>query len=241
LSCIYLCLCLSSTVWCERGFSLMNNIKIKSRNRMKTDTLNDRMMILSHGLVVSTQNTKEINVIVDLAFENWSQARQRMPSRSHPGVLRPRAAGGVEVEVHDILSATDRAEEVNGQVRALTYMTWTFLLSRTWLIVWLSVSPFIVVTSWITMGNPASSDVLKSFQWKGKRLTAKKFEGGWSTASYKWACNRCEAPEDWQMFYYKDKDISGLNISLTSKNTVSPRNGWLLPLRDWAVEWFSQR
>ena len=48
LCCIYLCLCLS-TVWCERGFSLMNNIKIISRNRMNTDTLDDRMMICSNG------------------------------------------------------------------------------------------------------------------------------------------------------------------------------------------------
>ena len=51
--------------------------------------------------------------------------------RDGEGVLRPRAAGGFEVEVHDILSAADRAEEVNGLVRALTYATWTFLLSRT--------------------------------------------------------------------------------------------------------------
>ena len=46
-----------------------------------------------------------------------------MPSRSHPGVLRPRAGGGVEVEVaevHDILSAACRADEVNGHLRAMT-------------------------------------------------------------------------------------------------------------------------
>ena len=38
-----------------------------------------------------------------------------------------------------------------------------------------SVSPFIVQTSWMTMANPESSDELK----------AMKFEGGWSTASYR--------------------------------------------------------
>ena len=32
-----------------------------------------------------------------------------------------------------------------------------------------------------------------------------KFEGGWSTASYKRACNRREAPEGYDLFYYKDK------------------------------------
>ena len=96
----------------------MNNIKIKSRNRMNTDTLDDRMMVCSNGPDVSGQNTKELHVIVDLAFEHWSQALTRMPSRSHPDVFRPRAGGGVELEVHDILSAADRAEEVNGHVRS---------------------------------------------------------------------------------------------------------------------------
>ena len=57
----------------------MNNIKLKSRNRMKTDTLDDRMMILmicSNGPSVSPENSKEIDEIVDLAFEHWSQARE---------------------------------------------------------------------------------------------------------------------------------------------------------------------
>ena len=119
LSCIHLCLCLS-TVWCDRGFSLMNNIKIKSRNRMNTETLDDRMMICSNGPAVSAQNTKEIDEMVDVVFEHWSQTLTRTPSRNHPGVLRPREGGGVEVEVHDILSVTDRVGEVNGHARAMT-------------------------------------------------------------------------------------------------------------------------
>jgi hypothetical protein len=45
---------------------------------------------------------------------------QECTSRSHPVSLRPRAGGGVEVEVHDILSVTDRADEVNGHVRDMT-------------------------------------------------------------------------------------------------------------------------
>jgi hypothetical protein len=44
------------------------------------------------------------------------------------------------------------------------------------------------------MANPASSDALMAFQWKGKRL-AMTFEGGLSTSSYRRACNRREAPE----------------------------------------------
>ena len=67
-----------------------------------------------------------------------------------------------------------------------------------------SVPPFIAPTSWIVMANPASSEALKAFQWKGKRL-AMKFEGGWSTASHKRACTRREAPEGYHLFRYKDK------------------------------------
>ena len=32
-----------------------------------------------------------------------------------------------------------------------------------------------------------------------------KFQGGWSTASYKRACSRSEAPEGYHLFRYKDK------------------------------------
>ena len=101
---VYIYVCVSRRSGVSADFSLMNNIKIKSRNRMNTDTLDDRMMICSNGPAVSAENTQEIHVIVDLAFEHWSQALTRMPSQSHPGVLRPRAGGGVEVEVHDILN-----------------------------------------------------------------------------------------------------------------------------------------
>jgi hypothetical protein len=229
LSCVYLCLCLS-TVWCERGFSLMNNIKIKSRNRMNTDTLDDRMMVCSNGPPVSAQHTTAINEIVDLAFEHWSQARTRIPSRSHPGVLRPRVGGGIEADVHDILSVADRAEEVNGHLRTMTQNAGAGQTTEGGEVggdddeseddeshsadlhermpaqqnLMDSVPPFVPPTSWIVMAHPASSDALKSFQWKGKRL-AMKFEGGWSTASYKRVCTGREAPEGYHLFHYKDK------------------------------------
>ena len=67
-----------------------------------------------------------------------------------------------------------------------------------------SVPPFIAPTSYIVMTSPDSSDALKEFQWKGKKL-AMKFEGGWSTASYKRPCTPKEAPEGYQLFHYKDK------------------------------------
>ena len=43
-----------------------------------------------------------------------------MPSRS---LLRPRGTGGVELEVHEILSVTVRAEEVNAHLHAHTENT----------------------------------------------------------------------------------------------------------------------
>ena len=67
-----------------------------------------------------------------------------------------------------------------------------------------TIPPFIAPTSWIVMTNPVSSTVLKTFQLKVKRLTM-KFEGGWITSSYKRTCNRCEPPEGYDMFYYKDQ------------------------------------
>ena len=48
LACFYLVLCLS-TVWCERGFSLMALIKTKLRNGLGTETLDAFMMITSNG------------------------------------------------------------------------------------------------------------------------------------------------------------------------------------------------
>jgi hypothetical protein len=72
-----------------------------------------------------------------------------------------------------------------------------------------SVSPFISPTSYIVMTSPDSSDVLKEFQWKGKKL-AMKSEGGWSTASYKCPCTPKEGPEGYQLFHYKDKVTKSL-------------------------------
>ena len=73
-----------------------------------------------------------------------------------------------------------------------------------------TVPPFIAPS--IMDCNSASSDELKAFQCRGKRL-AMKFEGGWSTAScrlqarrYGRACNRREAPEGYDfLFYDQDK------------------------------------
>ena len=73
----------------------MNNIKIRSRNRMNTDTLDDRMMICSNGPPVSPQNKQTIGVIVDLALKRlsmkfegrWSTARYKRAGVKHLKVI----------------------------------------------------------------------------------------------------------------------------------------------------------
>jgi hypothetical protein len=75
----------------------------------------------------------------------------------------------------------------------------------------------------MVMTNPVSSDALKAFQWKGKRLDM-KFERGCSTASYKRACNRRETPEGYDLFYYKDKGTKQI-VHMLDLQEYSPRNG----------------
>ena len=73
------------------------------------------------------------------------------------------------------------------------------------------------------MVNPVSNDVLKVFQWKGKRLTM-KFEGGWSLAFYRRASIRSEAPAGYDLFYCKVKGTKEV-AHILDLNMVSPRNG----------------
>ena len=41
-------------MWCERGFSLSSAIKVKSRNHMATETLDDHMIIATSGINVNS-------------------------------------------------------------------------------------------------------------------------------------------------------------------------------------------
>ena len=43
---------------------------------------------------------------------------------------------------------------------------------------------------------------------------AMKFEGGWSTASYKRPCSQKEGPECYHLFHYKDKGTKSLTHML---------------------------
>ena len=87
LACFFLVLCLS-TVWCERGFSLMALIKTKLRNGLGTETLDAFMMISSNGPEISDKVA--VRSLVEAAYVIWATKAKRMPSRSHPGVKKPR-------------------------------------------------------------------------------------------------------------------------------------------------------
>lgn len=59
----------ASSADCERGFSLMNAIKIKSRNRLDTDHLENLMRIKLH---LSTGN-----INIDNVYDFWKKEKER--------------------------------------------------------------------------------------------------------------------------------------------------------------------
>ena len=79
LACFFLVLCLS-TVWCERGFSLMAQIKTKLRKCMNIETLDALMMISSNGPKLSDKEA--ILKLIDEAFAHWL-ARQKRCLENH--------------------------------------------------------------------------------------------------------------------------------------------------------------
>ena len=89
------------------------------------------------------------------------------------------------------------------------------------------VPPFISPTSWIVMASPDSSDALKAFQWRGKKLDM-KFEGGWSTASYKRPCSRKEGPEGYDLFHYKDKGTKS-DAHMLDLQEYGVTEKWVMP------------
>ena len=88
LACIFLVLCLS-TVWCERGFSLMALIKTCLRNCMNMETLGALMMVKSNCPELSDK--EGVTEIIDKAFELWMKKQKRCMARSHPSVKKQRA------------------------------------------------------------------------------------------------------------------------------------------------------
>jgi hypothetical protein len=102
LGCIFMILCLS-TVWCERGFSLMAQIKTKLRDLMNIETLDALMMIASNS--PSFDNDEAIEQLINEAYEYWRSQQKRCLARSHPGVKKPRKNKPPSVPLHDLLEA----------------------------------------------------------------------------------------------------------------------------------------
>ena len=107
---------------------------------MNTDTLNDRMMMCSNGPAVSSENTQEIHVIVDLTFEHWSQALTRIPSRIHQDV---NDGGSESAESGHVGGDDDESEDDESHIIDLheNRPAQENLIDI--------VSPFITPTSWI--------------------------------------------------------------------------------------------
>jgi hypothetical protein len=87
-----LCVVTSSVV-CETGFSKLNLIKTKLRNRLCVPNLDNLMMVLCNGPNFrpgSKEQEQEINRLVEAAWQVWSEAANRNPEKSHC-VPRPRS------------------------------------------------------------------------------------------------------------------------------------------------------
>ena len=159
-------------------------------------------MVQSNGPAVTEKNKSLIDKLLGLAFEHWSLSCTRMPSRSHPGVSRPRASAAVETDVLYVLSAADRqgtgsalassvgranssddedGEELEHDEDAADAAEEARVSAEN-----LSkVPPFVPASGLIIIMPPDSQAALDSYSCTGKRL-AMKFEGGWSIC----ACQR---------------------------------------------------
>jgi hypothetical protein len=112
LAAISLVLCLS-TVWCERGFSLMAVIKTKLRNCLNSETLDALMMIASNGPLM--KDHAAVATLIDEAYEHWRSVHKRQISKSHPGVKRTRTNTKSTMSLCDLLE--EQAKEARAAVR----------------------------------------------------------------------------------------------------------------------------
>jgi hypothetical protein len=96
---VFLCVVTSSVV-CETGFSKLNLIKTKLRNRLCVPNLDNLMMVLCNGPNFrpgSKEQEQEINRLVEAAWQVWSEAANRNPEKSHC-VPRPRSKKAAPTE-----------------------------------------------------------------------------------------------------------------------------------------------
>jgi hypothetical protein len=115
---VFLCVVTSSVV-CETGFSKLNLIKTKLRNRLCVPNLDNLMMVLCNGPNFrpgSKEQEQEINRLVEAAWQVWSEAANRNPAKSHC-VPRPRSKKAapteatVNEEITDLLEVWEEEQD----------------------------------------------------------------------------------------------------------------------------------
>ena len=76
------------------------------------------MMISSNG--PGLHETAKVKKLMGVAYEVWTNMAKRMPSRSHPGVEKPRKKKIDSTPVHELLCATSsqvaREERTGGHI-----------------------------------------------------------------------------------------------------------------------------
>jgi hypothetical protein len=105
--CAIHCIICLSTVWCERGFSLISIIKTKLRNCMNIETLDALMMISSNGPDLA--DTEALDQLIAEALEHWKSKIKRCVARSHPGVADRKPKPPESMPLSDLLEAQARA------------------------------------------------------------------------------------------------------------------------------------
>ena len=101
------CIVCLSTVWCERGFSLMSIIKTKLRNCLNIETLDAHMMTSSNG--PNLDDTEACDQLISEALEHWKGKVKRCIARSHPGVAGRKPKPPRSMPLSDLLEAQARA------------------------------------------------------------------------------------------------------------------------------------
>ena len=216
-----------STVWCERGFSVMAEIKTKQRNQMTTLTLDDHMMSCLNG--PDFADKEAVDRLIARALVHWKNKRKRMPQRSHPGRAgRPRKDARSK-SLSDVLldqarAARRRAQEAGHEVDSsdsddedddsgheedeeeleLLALDQQQLLEK--------YGAFGTPDGYKLLEKPAEDQTAwaeiakKEKWWRGKRL-AHIWETGWDTSTFKGKVARRaedDGPEEYTFFYATD-------------------------------------
>ena len=176
-----------------------------------------------------------------------SRSKAFLPSRSHPGVSRPRASQESEKDAYDVLKAVDRQDvaealaasrgqigdrvttsddEDGGEWQDDEATADTVEESRVSAENLAKVPPFVPPPDWIIIMPPDSEAELESYKWTEKRL-AMKFEGGWSIGSFRRKGRRGEAQVGQSFFFYKDKGSALLAHKLMLAE-CGPSKTWVI-------------